>query len=66
MKGILNLILGIFALVNVGYHLYAKSGMSGRFFGIEVSSPIYCLIWSALGIYFLYSFYKVNAKPKQH
>lgn len=65
MKGILNLVLGIMGIFTVGYHLAFANGAPGRFFGIEVSSPVYCLIWSTLAIYFLYSFYKMNRGPKQ-
>ncbi len=63
MKGILNLLLGIFAIGNVGYNLY-RGGVAGSFFGFVVSSPVYCLIWSALAIYFLSAFYRMNKKPK--
>lgn len=66
MNGIINLLLGIFAIGNVAYHLTQKAGMSGKFFGVEVSSTVYCLIWGALGVYFLSAFFRMKKRSKQN
>ncbi|MEM6631964.1 MAG: hypothetical protein AAF694_19965 [Bacteroidota bacterium] len=62
MKGILYLLLGIGALIEVGYHLYRYNGQPGSFLGFSIPNIPYLLIWGGLGVLFLYRFFAERKK----
>lgn len=62
MKRNLNIFVGILCLVNVIYKLATCVSCSDQFFGMEVSGPIYLLIWITFMILIFYGVYRDGKK----
>jgi len=58
MKRTFNIVLGILCLVNVIYKLVTCMSCPDRFFGMEVSGPVFLLIWTAMMILIFYGVYR--------
>jgi len=62
MKRNINIVVGILCLVNIVYKLGTCINCSERFFGMEVSGPIYFLIWTFLMVVIFYGVYRDRRK----
>ena len=60
MQRIIYLILGLFSLFEVGYHLARYNGEPGSIFGFDIPNIPYLLIWGGLGVLFLYRYYQMR------
>lgn len=57
MRGIFNLLIGIFAIYNIGIHVTKYMGSARRLFGFEVNEYLYLLFWAVIGILCFKQFY---------
>ena len=62
MKRNLNIFVGIMCLVNVVYKLATCISCEDRFFGMEISGPIYLMIWIFLAGVIFYGVYRDDKK----
>jgi len=60
MKGILNLIAGIIAVLNIVWHLMRNPGGAESIFGFEINGYLYLGIWVFVAFTCLGQFYKQN------
>lgn len=58
MRGIINLVLGILALFNIGYKLMNCPLCEDRIFGFAIPGMLYLAIWAFFAVTCLYSFFK--------
>lgn len=66
MKGKLNLIIGLYALINVILYLVQCPSFdcNQTIFGIELSGIVYLIFWTIMSIIILYGVYKSNVNKE--
>lgn len=65
MKEKFNLIIGIFASIEVIYKLVTCANCEDQIFGFEMPGIVYILIWTIISIVLLYRVYAANWGKKE-
>jgi len=67
MKGVLNLLVAVYSIIEVAYYLYKCPSIDCRdsIFGFEVSGIVYLLFWVTLAVVDIYVYFK-NRKQKHN
>jgi len=64
MKKAFNIFVGVLALMNIIYKVIKCISCDADFLGMEVSGPVYLMIWTTIAVMIFYGVYRDSKSLK--